>query len=77
MIALTHIELLLGCAIPVWIWVIILLNYKGELLTSIRLLPHLGWLTVGIGDTAVSSPSPSSLIFIIFLFFLFSVFGNN
>jgi hypothetical protein len=49
-IALTHIELLVGCAIPVWIWAHLQSSPERP---SLRLLPHLGWITVGIGDSAV------------------------
>jgi hypothetical protein len=54
-IALTHIELLVGCAVPVWIWSY--LNFSGDFsreFSTLRLLPHLGWITVGIGDSVVS-----------------------
>ena len=44
-IAVTHLYLLVGCAIPVWC----------VLVTGISdcVLPHFGWLTIGIGDSFV------------------------
>lgn len=54
LIALTHIELLLGCAIPVWIWCYLRSSPEIDLFpSSLKLLPHLGWVTVGIGDSMV------------------------
>lgn len=65
--ALTHIELLLGCAVPVWLWCAILVNIPptaaagilednviASHLGMLRFLPHIGWITVGVGDAMVS-----------------------
>ena len=62
-LVLTHIYLLAGIAIPVWVWAaMLLLSSNASPLTarllvqpkSYLLLKHLGWLTVGVGDSVVS-----------------------
>ncbi len=88
-LVLTHIYLLLGIAIPVWIWVILLINQPcGEKINRLvfnsfsrdnnnnypppqetivninrteyyyhkyyLIIKHLGWITIGIGDSMVS-----------------------
>lgn len=59
----SHINLLLACAIPVWVWgvfVASILTYSAHfpVLSSLprifSLLPNVGYVTVGIGDTMVS-----------------------
>jgi hypothetical protein len=53
--ALTHIELLLGCASPVWMWCVLLASLPASSIPdSLRFLPHVGWITVGVGDAVVS-----------------------
>lgn len=56
-IATTHLHLLFGCALPVWTYTAYMRidtpNIHHLTLTSMRLLPHLGWITVGIGDSMV------------------------
>ncbi|KAL6042280.1 dolichol kinase [Balamuthia mandrillaris] len=50
---LTHIHLLLGCAIPVWFFSSSL-SYPPPLTSFYRLLPFVGVLIVGIGDSLAS-----------------------
>lgn len=67
-IAVTHLYLLLGCAAPVWATVYIVslaeLTDEGysvrnnsfenrDLKAICHILPHLGWIIVGIGDSFV------------------------
>lgn len=53
--AVTHIYLLVGCALPVWVAMV--LNKRNKNGTSGAtvdlLLPHLGWIVIGIGDSFV------------------------
>ena len=64
-IAVTHLYLLIGCALPVWASVALSLlpsgrgcfmtvpsELKGN--TIKRILSHLGWVVVGVGDSMVS-----------------------
>jgi len=55
-VVLTHIQLLLGCAIPVWVSQaqIGFTDGNGDEKDNNKyiLLPHLGWITVGIADAA-------------------------
>jgi dolichol kinase len=49
----SHIHLLVGCAIPLICWVYICTSGfvdSARLRALLELLPHLGWLTVGVGD---------------------------
>ncbi len=57
-LAVTHLYLLIGCAIPLWTTHIVD-NMAGSQLIKSNILqnsvfPHLGWLTIGIGDSFVS-----------------------
>jgi hypothetical protein len=60
-LVLTHIYLLLGIALPVWLWAVLAGKQEGWFETSgpvdyaasdphLKLLKHLGWITVGAGD---------------------------
>ena len=75
--ALTHIELLLGCAVPVWMWctLLVMMDSTGShdvctgacplslrCMNTLRLLPHMGWITVGLGDAMVSVCVSASLL---------------
>eukprot|EP01041_Mallomonas_annulata_P004331 gene4331-8619_t len=64
-LVLTHIYLLLGCATPIWIaaYVYNTVDQSYSFSSSYHgygrygswpLLPHLGWITVGVGDAVVS-----------------------
>jgi len=57
-LTLTHIQLAVGCALPVWCASILITSESYEVMKSRRalstLLPHLGWISVGVLD-AVSA----------------------
>jgi hypothetical protein len=64
-IVLSHIYLLLACAVPVWLWGLLHICHQensqyGDLLHEfvqsyplMSLIPHVGYVTVGLGDAAV------------------------
>ena len=62
-VVLSHIYLLLACALPVWCWALLTVEASGshtfaDIVTAhplLRLIPHVGYITVGLGDGMVSS----------------------
>ena len=69
-IAVTHLYLLLGCAAPVWATVYYCAleetmdtkysarstSFENIDLGILLILPHLGWIIIGVGDSFVSEP---------------------
>ena len=49
-LAITHITLILGCAIPLWAYKIVNITDDSRFLT--RLFPYVGVLVLGVGDSA-------------------------
>jgi hypothetical protein len=53
-LVLAHILLLVGCALPVWVWYAIASLVSEQTWPRLYLLaPHLGMLTTGLGDAMV------------------------
>lgn len=57
-IVLSHIYLLLGIAIPFWLWLVLKQQASGEafflvptIVENLRIMKHFGWLTLGLGDS--------------------------